>query len=236
MFSPPLNTWRQHFNVQRDEPARFVALTDAPVMINRFRNLDFIFSNPFGFSDRFSGEEGYFSGKGRVVEGHRTWDSNFIADVPGFKLIDHSARGQGASGILAPFLVEHHQRAYRGIPRGNLSSRSLAWAGRAHRDPFRRRIFVIVGARETAHAHRLAAGHDVRAAGEMVSPAFQSRKGTRPLSRSEALGIHLSGRRSGEDAGSRSRRRHTDRLQGSGSGDPSDLCPRMRQARSRGSV
>src|SRR5258706_10110171 len=76
MFSPPLNTWRQHFNVQGDEPARFVALTDAPVMINRFRNLDFIFNNSFGFSDRFSGEEGYFSGKGRVVEGHRTWDSN----------------------------------------------------------------------------------------------------------------------------------------------------------------
>jgi hypothetical protein len=103
MFSPPLNTWRQHFNVQRDEPARFVALTDAPVMINRFRNLDFIFNNSFAFSDRFSGEEGYFSGKGRVVEGHRTWDSNFIADVPGFKLIDHSARGQGASGILLHF-------------------------------------------------------------------------------------------------------------------------------------
>ena len=103
MFSPPLNTWRQHFNVQRDEPARFVVLTDAPVMINRFRNLDFIFNNSFGFSDRFSGEEGFFSGKGRVVESHRTWDSNFIADVPGFKLIDHSARGQGASGILLHF-------------------------------------------------------------------------------------------------------------------------------------
>jgi oxalate decarboxylase/phosphoglucose isomerase-like protein (cupin superfamily) len=103
MFSPPLNTWRQHFNVQRDQPARFVALTDAPVMINRFRNLDFIFNNSFAFSDRFSGEEGYFSGKGRLVEGRRTWDSNFIADVPGFKLIDHSARGQGASGILLHF-------------------------------------------------------------------------------------------------------------------------------------
>src|SRR5437867_10971490 len=69
MFSPPLNTWRQHFKVQGNEPARFVALTDAPVMINRFRKLDFIFNNPGDFCDRFSGEEGYVSCKGRVVEG-----------------------------------------------------------------------------------------------------------------------------------------------------------------------
>ncbi len=103
MFSPPLNTWRQHFNAQGNEPARFVALTDAPVIINRFRNLDFVFNNEFVFSDRFSGEDGYFSGKGKTVESHRTWDANFIADVPGFRLLEHSARGQGARGILLHF-------------------------------------------------------------------------------------------------------------------------------------
>ena len=103
MFSPPLNTWRQHFNAQGNEAARFVALTDAPVMINRFRNLDFVFNNDFVFSDRFSGENGYFSGKGKAVDSHRTWDANFIADVPGFRLLEHSARGQGARGILLHF-------------------------------------------------------------------------------------------------------------------------------------
>ncbi len=103
MFSPPLNTWRQHFNAQGNEPARFVALTDAPVIINRFRNLEFVFNNEFVFSDRFSGEDGYFSGKGKTVESHRTWDANFIADVPGFRLLEHSARGQGARGILLHF-------------------------------------------------------------------------------------------------------------------------------------
>jgi quercetin dioxygenase-like cupin family protein len=64
LFSPPLNSWHQHFNAQGDEPARYVALTDAPQMINRFRNFDFIFRNPFTFTDRFSGEKGYFSARG----------------------------------------------------------------------------------------------------------------------------------------------------------------------------
>jgi quercetin dioxygenase-like cupin family protein len=63
LFSPPLNAWHQHFNVQRDETARFVALTDAPPMINRFRDIDFIFGNPFSFLNRFHGEDGYYNGR-----------------------------------------------------------------------------------------------------------------------------------------------------------------------------
>ncbi|NIO10332.1 MAG: hypothetical protein GTO40_20945, partial [Deltaproteobacteria bacterium] len=69
-------------------------------MINRFRNLDFIFNNPFCFTDRFDGVDGFFNGKGKDIEGHRTWESNFVPDVPSFRLKDHSARGQGAQGIL----------------------------------------------------------------------------------------------------------------------------------------
>ena len=44
LFSTPLNTWHQHFNAQGSEPVRMVSLTDAPVIINRYRNLDYIFN------------------------------------------------------------------------------------------------------------------------------------------------------------------------------------------------
>src|SRR5881392_3981979 len=116
MFSPPLNTWRQHFNAQGDEPARFVALTDAPVIINRFRNLEFVFNNTFIFSDRFGGEDGYFSGKGKEVQSHRTWDSNFIADVPGFRLMEHSAAGKVPRASCSIFRPTPSVRISRNIP------------------------------------------------------------------------------------------------------------------------
>lgn len=115
LFSPPLNCWHQHFNVQGDAPARYVALTDAPQMINRFRNLDFIFRNPLSFNDRFGGEKGYFGAQGKEIASHRTWESNFIPDIPAFRLKDRGLRGKGATGIrlhLAANTMSAHIEEY----------------------------------------------------------------------------------------------------------------------------
>ena len=38
LFSPPLNTWHQHFNADSSRPARFISLTSAAQAINQYRN------------------------------------------------------------------------------------------------------------------------------------------------------------------------------------------------------
>jgi mannose-6-phosphate isomerase-like protein (cupin superfamily) len=55
IFAIPLNCWYQHFNGSGLEPARFVAVTNAPSVINRYDDLDFIFNCPYDFKNRFAG-------------------------------------------------------------------------------------------------------------------------------------------------------------------------------------
>ncbi|MDP2659358.1 MAG: ethanolamine ammonia lyase-activating protein, partial [Dehalococcoidia bacterium] len=60
---------------------------------------EFIFNNPFAFKDRYAGEDDYFTGAGKAHPG-RVWDSNFISDVPSFKLVEWERRGAGGRNIL----------------------------------------------------------------------------------------------------------------------------------------
>jgi gentisate 1,2-dioxygenase len=97
LFSPPLNCWHQHFNTS-DQPARYVAVTTAPLYINLFHSKDFIYRNSFVFEDRYCATEGYFSeiGVEKAVSIpdadrsafrnrlNRIWKTNFILDVSRF--------------------------------------------------------------------------------------------------------------------------------------------------------
>ena len=97
IFAIPLNCWYQHFNGSGREPARFVAVTNAPTVINRYDDLDFVFNRPYDFKNRFSGEPDYFAAKGE--QDGFLLRTNFVPDAVNLSLISAKERGAGGGHI-----------------------------------------------------------------------------------------------------------------------------------------
>lgn len=140
LFSPPLNAWHQHFNAQGKEPVRFISLTDSPVVINNYRNVDYIFNNPFVFSDRYSGGADEWGKGGRYLEGikrGRVWESNFIADLWSFQPKEYKERGGDNRTTLFEF-VDNTTSAH-------LSEFPIGKYKKAHRHGAGAHIIVLTG-------------------------------------------------------------------------------------------
>jgi quercetin dioxygenase-like cupin family protein len=96
LFALPPNAWYQHYNLSGDEPARYYGVTDAPLVLDLFHNLGFVFNNDYRFTDRYEGGDGHFSGRGEFIgERGNIWDTNYVADVRAFELKDQPTRGGG---------------------------------------------------------------------------------------------------------------------------------------------
>ena len=99
LFSIPLNCWYQNFNGSGREPTRYIAVTNAPPMMRLYRDPRFIFNCDYRFTGRYSGEEDYFSGKGKLFT-RRVWESNFIANAPDMLLYGWKERGAGGINAM----------------------------------------------------------------------------------------------------------------------------------------
>ena len=97
LFSPPLNVKHQHFNGSATEPVRFVAPNNAPIIFNAFASPEFIFNTPYEFTDRFSGQNNYFSSEIKEGEFEDT-SINFISDVYALPLTKYPRRGYFVNG------------------------------------------------------------------------------------------------------------------------------------------
>ena len=97
LFAIPINCWHQHFNGQGQQPARFVAVTNGPVVINLYEDLEFIFNSEHDFKNRFAGEPDYFSNKGE--QKGLLLETNFVADAINLPLISAKERGAGGGHI-----------------------------------------------------------------------------------------------------------------------------------------
>jgi oxalate decarboxylase/phosphoglucose isomerase-like protein (cupin superfamily) len=98
LFAPPLNTWHRLLNGGRT-PVKYLAVTNAPLVMDVVHDEEFIFNCPYNFSDRYSGADGFFNqGKKRYESGmQHIWETNFISDVQSASIDRREAKGAGVS-------------------------------------------------------------------------------------------------------------------------------------------
>ncbi len=99
LFSPPLNCYYQHFNLDGEQPVRLFAVTSAPLTINLYHNESFVFDNDFVFEDRYAGDTDFFTGDGRRLA-RRVLKTNFVPDVREFPLQEWRERGAGGKNVV----------------------------------------------------------------------------------------------------------------------------------------
>jgi len=129
LFSPPLNTWYQHANTG-DQPAKYMAVTNAPLIFDIYRNPDFIFNTNFAFKDRYNYEPDYFDGKGRMVD-DVTWEGGFIPDVRSPHLSSNTHYGKGF-GIVEVVMSANSMEAHLAQVEAGNYKKPHRHAGGAH--------------------------------------------------------------------------------------------------------
>ena len=102
LFAAPLNSWHRLINGSRD-PAIYLAVTSAPLMMDLLHDGEFIFGCDYDFHQRFDSRADYFVPTSNRSErgGFMVWDSNFIADARN-EAVD-LAEGKGSGVRITTF-------------------------------------------------------------------------------------------------------------------------------------
>jgi oxalate decarboxylase/phosphoglucose isomerase-like protein (cupin superfamily) len=114
LFSPPLNTWHRLVNGSQ-EPVVFMAVTNAPLVMDIYYNSDFVFNCSYNFLDRYDGKSGDFFRQGEKhiwrKDGRVDWMTNFISDVRTASLVRNDGKVAGGQHtcyeIVGNTLVGH---------------------------------------------------------------------------------------------------------------------------------
>jgi oxalate decarboxylase/phosphoglucose isomerase-like protein (cupin superfamily) len=126
LFAVPLNAWHQHFNGSGIEAARFLAVTNSPIVINLYDDANFIFNTEYEFKNRFNGEPDYFNNGGN--QNGLLLETNFVSDARNLQLIHAKERGAGGGHIrfnmakgsmnshISQFPVATYKKAHRHGP------------------------------------------------------------------------------------------------------------------------
>ncbi|MBI2988213.1 MAG: cupin domain-containing protein [Deltaproteobacteria bacterium] len=100
LFSPPLNAYHGHYNGDAQQWVRYFVVTNMPLnqvvygVGERKIYERFVFGSPFLFTERYNGEENYFSVNERL--GPCRWKVNYVKDINEIPLDPSPERGAGA--------------------------------------------------------------------------------------------------------------------------------------------
>ncbi len=99
LFAIPMNVPYRHFNGSGVEPARLSVTNNFCIMMNLFRNDDFVFGNGYDFANDLFLNNG-FAGEGEYVPDPRGLvmrDTNFVPDIGAAELVAYEKRGPGSA-------------------------------------------------------------------------------------------------------------------------------------------
>jgi len=144
LFTVPLNAEHRHFNSDSANPARILAVTTFPFMLQVFGSLGFINGSDVDFPERFDSRSNYYADSKQVHK--RWWKTNFVRDIRTGGVVPWEERGKGnesvfwdmgANTILEPHVSEFpvatyklgHRHPYEAIIL-TLNGRGFSLAGR----------------------------------------------------------------------------------------------------------
>ena len=154
LFATPLNCSYKLRNTG-SEPAIFLSISDAPMMLDLFHDRDFIFNNPYYFRSRFEPAPEWGARQDRVMSRRGTLllRANVIPDVLTTLIDPDARRGQGsritayemAGNTLAGHLAEwpaggyqkaHHHQGGAVLLIAQSEGYSLMWPSQAGAQPY----------------------------------------------------------------------------------------------------
>ena len=119
LFAGPLNVMHRHYNGS-SKPARLLAITSFPFMLQVFGNLGLVNNLNFQFTDRYNSAPDYFTKTERV---RKRWDkTNFVKDIRTAEVVPWLERGgenasifwdMSGNTILEPHMSEFEVGGYK---------------------------------------------------------------------------------------------------------------------------
>jgi len=98
LFTVPLNAIHRHFNSDSAQPARILAVTTFPFMLQVFGSLGFIEESNNDFPERFNGKDTFFSDSKKIHT--RWWKTNFVRDIRNTEVVPWEERGKGNESVF----------------------------------------------------------------------------------------------------------------------------------------